>query len=184
MSEPGERTDPEREADRRIARARAAISSSFEELIDRGQRGAGQPRCRRHRQIRRLRASRPAPARRPRRGAGGEHRGHRHRGRATRLGLGRWSRAGGRAAARAPVGGLRDGARRGRAAGATRSGARHRAGPVSTPTSTWPRSMPGSPPPRRRCARGSMRPSTRVKASGTGASTSRPRSTASAPTRS
>ena len=44
MSEPGERTDPEREADRRIARARAAISSSFEELIDRGQRGVGQPR--------------------------------------------------------------------------------------------------------------------------------------------
>ena len=45
MSEPGERTDPEREADRRIARARAAISSSFEELIDRGQRGVGQPRA-------------------------------------------------------------------------------------------------------------------------------------------
>ena len=45
MSESGERTDPEREADRRIARARAAISSSFEELIDRGQRGTGQPRA-------------------------------------------------------------------------------------------------------------------------------------------
>ena len=43
MPEPGERTDPEREAERRIARARAAISSSFEELIDRGHRGAGQP---------------------------------------------------------------------------------------------------------------------------------------------
>jgi hypothetical protein len=43
LSEPGERTDRGQEPDRRIARARAAISSSFEELIDRGQRGVSQP---------------------------------------------------------------------------------------------------------------------------------------------